>query len=169
MRRLISHLLSITAIAILLFLMCGNFVLAVEAGFKISNLDNREILKSISLQIEEIQKKIDSLWEQYMKMVEKMPLIKEIQNKFKNDMSFGSRGNDVETLQEFLSVFSSSGNVFYPEGLITGYFGKLTEAAVKRFQKQHNLEETGTVNLTTRKILNNLYFSKTERDWFEKQ
>lgn len=56
-----------------------------------------------------------------------------------------SRGNDVKLLQKFLSVYGA-----YPEGLITGYFGPLTEAAVKRFQKKESLEAVGAAGPKTR-------------------
>jgi len=48
----------------------------------------------------------------------------------------GSQNADVTTLQSFLK---SQGSEVYPEGLVTGYFGAKTEAAVGRFQVKHGL------------------------------
>jgi peptidoglycan hydrolase-like protein with peptidoglycan-binding domain len=42
----------------------------------------------------------------------------------------GISGNDIKELQQYLAQDKQ----VYPEGLATGYFGKLTEAAVQRFQ-----------------------------------
>ncbi len=52
----------------------------------------------------------------------------------------GSEGSEVTALQTFLAKDPT----LYPEGLITGYYGSLTEAAVKRFQQKHNIVSAGT-------------------------
>ena len=56
----------------------------------------------------------------------------------------GSSGEDVRRLQVFLSNDPS----VYPEGQITGYYGALTEAAVKRWQVKFNIVSTGTAETT---------------------
>jgi len=50
--------------------------------------------------------------------------------KILNNLKYGMRSPEVKCLQEFLK---SQGPEIYPEGLVTGYFGPLTLAAVKRF------------------------------------
>jgi hypothetical protein len=45
----------------------------------------------------------------------------------------------------------------YPEGQITGYFGELTEKAVKRFQSKYGIRVTGEVGPQTRAKLNELF------------
>lgn len=63
----------------------------------------------------------------------------------------GVTGDDVKTLQAILSADPA----IYPEGLITGYFGRLTAQAVKRFQKKHGIEdELGKIAEKTLKRLN---------------
>lgn len=57
----------------------------------------------------------------------------------------GSSGNDVRQLQEFLAKDKE----VYPDGLITGYFGPLTEAAVKRWQEKHDIEAVGVIGPRT--------------------
>src|SRR3989344_6668378 len=57
----------------------------------------------------------------------------------------GSSGDDVRKLQEFLAKDKN----IYPDGLVTGYFGPLTEAAVKRWQEKHNIESVGIVGPKT--------------------
>ena len=55
----------------------------------------------------------------------------------------GSRGAEVRAIQQKLKergLFKSD---------ITGYYGDLTEAAVKAFQKAHGIKETGTADNAT--------------------
>lgn len=52
---------------------------------------------------------------------------------------FGKRGAAVSELQKFLAQDPA----LYPEGLVTGYFGSLTELAVRRFQKRYGLAQEG--------------------------
>ncbi len=58
----------------------------------------------------------------------------------------GVRNDAVRQLQEFLAQYKE----VYPEGLITGYFGKITEAAVKKWQTQNGIEAVGIVGPKTR-------------------
>lgn len=59
-------------------------------------------------------------------------------------MDFGARGTNVTNLQSFLASNPS----FYPEGLVTGYFGSLTRAAVQRFQAFYGIVSSGTAAST---------------------
>lgn len=54
-------------------------------------------------------------------------------------LKLGSTGDDVSRLQRFLAVDPS----IYPEAQITGYYGVLTEAAVKRWQTRFNIVSSG--------------------------
>lgn len=65
----------------------------------------------------------------------------------------GMTGEEVKLLQIALAADSE----VYPEGLITGYYGKLTANAVKKFQKKHNLEQVGNVGPKTLKKLNEFF------------
>ena len=54
---------------------------------------------------------------------------------FSRNLFFGDRdGKRVRCLQAFLK---SQGPEIYPQGLVTGYFGPLTRAAVARFQEKY--------------------------------
>jgi hypothetical protein len=55
-------------------------------------------------------------------------------------LDFGSRGTNVTNLQDYLK----DNPTFYPEGLVTGYFGSLTRAAVQRFQAFYGIVSSGT-------------------------
>lgn len=69
------------------------------------------------------------------------------------ELKRGMRGEDVELLQEMLATDP----VIYPEGLTTGYYGPLTEKAVKRFQELSGIEdEDGVVGEKTLSKINEL-------------
>lgn len=59
---------------------------------------------------------------------------------------------EVSKLQRFLA----ENRDIYPEGLVTGYFGVLTEAAVKRFQNQNGIASIGIVGPQTRAAIKRL-------------
>lgn len=72
---------------------------------------------------------------------------------FTKTLQKGMSDPEVTTLQQVLKTDSS----IYPEGLVTGYFGSLTEAAVKKFQAKYGLDQVGIVGPATRAKLNSLY------------
>jgi N-acetylmuramoyl-L-alanine amidase len=61
-----------------------------------------------------------------------------------SSLDFGSTGANVTNLQVYLKDNPS----FYPEGLVTGYFGSLTRAAVQRFQAFYGIVSSGTAAST---------------------
>ncbi len=76
---------------------------------------------------------------------------------FERRLSVGSKNDDVENLQKFLSGDAE----LYPEGLVTGFFGPLTEKAIQRFQEKHSIATEGSdgygeVGPITRAKLNTL-------------
>ena len=56
----------------------------------------------------------------------------------------GDSGEDVTRLQQFLA----QDPLIYPERLVTGYYGSLTEAAVRRWQVQFNIVSSGSPETT---------------------
>ncbi len=68
-------------------------------------------------------------------------------------LNMGAKGENVKMLQQLLSQDSS----VYPEGTISGFFGKNTAKAVKRFQKKHGLPQAGNVGPKTLKMLNEIF------------
>ncbi len=69
---------------------------------------------------------------------------------FNTTLKLGSRNSEVTALQTLLAQDST----LYPQGLITGYFGSMTKAAVIRFQSRNGLGADGIVGPMTRSILN---------------
>ncbi len=61
-----------------------------------------------------------------------------------SQMDFGSQGADVTSLQTYLSTNPS----LYPSGLVTGYFGPLTQAGVERFQTAQSIVSSGSPSTT---------------------
>lgn len=69
-----------------------------------------------------------------------------------SNLQRGSRGAQVTLLQQILQKLN-----FFPKDMEpTGYFGPITEEAVREFQKNKNLETVGLVGPKTRKILGGL-------------
>lgn len=65
-------------------------------------------------------------------------------------LQVGMSGSDVTALQTFLATDPS----LYPQGLVTGYFGLLTKAAVSNFQSRNGISAVGRVGPATLPVLN---------------
>lgn len=65
-------------------------------------------------------------------------------------LQLGMRGTDVSDLQRFLATDTT----IYPQGLVTGYFGALTQAAVSRFQARNGIAVVGRVGPLTLAAIN---------------
>ncbi len=63
---------------------------------------------------------------------------------FARNLSFGSTGDDVRKLQEFLA----KDKTIYPEGAVNGYFDVMTQRAVQRFQCKYNIVCSGAPQTT---------------------
>ncbi|MEK7201281.1 MAG: fibronectin type III domain-containing protein [Patescibacteria group bacterium] len=77
---------------------------------------------------------------------------------FVNTWKKGDKDIEIEHLQEILVADKDS----YPEKYVTGYFGSLTEAALKRFQAKHGLPQTGVIDAATQAKLNTVSHSETK-------
>lgn len=73
---------------------------------------------------------------------------------FALQMDEGNSGPEVTKLQTFLAGNSA----IYSEGLVTGYFGPLTKAAVMRFQTAYGISPVGRVGPITLNQLNVVAF-----------
>lgn len=83
------------------------------------------------------------------------PVVQLVSPVFNEDLQLGSRGDDVNRLQE---LFAQDKEI-YPDGLITGYYGQLTAAAVRKFQAKHGISQVGRVGPQTRAKLNEVFGS----------
>ncbi len=59
-------------------------------------------------------------------------------------LDLGASGSQVTELQQFLATDVN----IYPSGLVTGYFGPLTQAGVKRFQAAQGIVSSGSPSTT---------------------
>ncbi len=75
------------------------------------------------------------------------------------ELHLGMQGADIEALQRMLTKDPS----VYPEAKVTGYFGSLTQAAVKRVQQKHGLPQTGIFDVVTRSALSSFSTVQTSK------
>lgn len=88
-----------------------------------------------------------------------------------SSLDFGSTGSQVTELQTYLATNAS----IYPSGLITGFFGPLTRAAVERFQTAQGIVSSGSpqttgygrVGPTTRARINSLLGVGTNQQFWD--
>lgn len=71
------------------------------------------------------------------------------------DLQVGSRGSQVTELQQFLATNSD----IYPAGIVSGYYGTLTQAAVVQFQVAYGISQVGRVGPITRSKINEIMAS----------
>jgi uncharacterized protein YkwD len=76
--------------------------------------------------------------------------------RFERNLSIGSVGSDVERLQTFLSKNTQ----FYPEALVTGYYGEMTNRAIGRLKAEYQITEDA-FGEKTRETLNKLFQEKS--------
>ena len=106
----------------------------------------------------QLQQQIKALEEQVTKLQAEVSSTKTELETIKTELKFtkalrlGTRGDEVTQLQEFLKQFPD----IYPQGLVTGYFGSLTETAVRKFQEKQGIESIGVVGPKTLSQLNKL-------------
>ncbi|MBI2086890.1 MAG: peptidoglycan-binding protein [Candidatus Zambryskibacteria bacterium] len=95
-----------------------------------STADLQALIKQLQAQIAELQAQVQSI---------------KTELKITRALAKGATGDDVKQLQEFLKTIPG----VYPEGLVTGYFGPLTEQAVRRLQEKEGIEAIGIVGPRT--------------------
>ncbi len=66
------------------------------------------------------------------------------------ELQVGMQGEDVRAVQTYLATDVS----IYPEGLVTGYYGLLTQAAVARFQTRNGIAAVGRIGPVTLPVIN---------------
>jgi peptidoglycan hydrolase-like protein with peptidoglycan-binding domain len=111
----------------------------------------QELIQKLQQQIEQLNSQITILRTQLSAVNQTKSEIKGTLQLIKQ-LKSGMSGDDVKLLQEILATDKD----IYPEGLITGYYGKLTEKAVKKFQNLANLEQVGNVGPKTMAKINKL-------------
>ena len=131
------------------FVSAENTEKAEKGNKSATSTENITAIADLQALIEQLQNQIKELQDQLAKMKSEIAEVKE-ELKLTKDLRKGLSDEEVKELQKFLSQFYE----IYPEGLITGYFGPLTEKAIKKFQEQHDIPATGLVGPLTREKIN---------------
>jgi len=123
-------------------------------SFEVENLGNdsridEQVVEDLLQKIAELKRKIASLQLQLAMM--KTSQSNHYCSVFSGDLYYGMTSSDVKCLQQFLTNLGSN---IYPEKLITGYYGPLTKAAVKRYQVLQGIITTGYFGPLTRAAVN---------------
>ena len=106
----------------------------------------QEQIKTLQIQLADLKSKLKTAEKETIVTKQELVTVKQevAQLRLTRSLQRGARGDDVRELQQFLSQFPD----IYPEKLITGFFGFLTEAAVKKFQEKHGITDGGTIETT---------------------
>ncbi len=117
----------------------------------------KNLTAAVDLQslIEKLQNQIKELQEQLAKLKTDVEEVKE-ELKLTKNLYKGLSDEEVKKLQGFLKQYVE----VYPEGLVTGYYGPLTEKAVKKFQEKYDIPTTGLVGPMTREKIKELSSEK---------
>lgn len=146
----------IIGILIITCILLGGLSTPILARTAKTSLSIQELIQSLRQQIETLYAMVVELQSELniIKQKEVKEETKEVKETLKllRYLQRGMTGEDVELLQEILSTDSE----IYPEGLVTGFFGPLTEKAVKRFQKKAAIEQVGVVGPKTTSKLNEI-------------
>ncbi len=150
----------IISIAIGATMLGGSLILPVAAFAQgITASEKQEMIEKLKKQISEMQIKVDELKAREKALQDARKVVQEAAKDVRAtarlltlQLRRGMSGDEVKDLQEFLADDSD----VYPEGLITGFFGPMTENAVRKFQKKHNIESIGEVGPKTRARIHEL-------------
>ncbi len=152
MNKIISIFVSVTVLAGILCVPLST------KAVEVSTTSLEEFIQLLKQQIEALRVKILELQEDLVSLKDAKKEVKEVTKEIKETIRINKRlwrgmsNEDVRLLQEILATDPE----IYPEGLITGYFGPLTERAVKRFQKKMGVEQVGLVGPKTLAKINEL-------------
>ncbi len=138
-------------------LLCGVAFLALIPLLNVSAeaTTTSATIQALLDQIKVLQTQIESLQSQVLTLNQAKQEIKgEVQEVLSlvRSLHRGMTGDDVKVLQEMLSTDPE----IYPEGLTTGYFGRLTEKAVRKFQQKVGIDIVGVVGPKTKAKLNEI-------------
>lgn len=131
-------------LAVLLFLITLNPSLVfAQSNFSSSTAELQTQIQDLLKQVQSLQQQVTALKVELGQQPE--TAAPAVPPELTRNLSRGSSGDDIRGLQEFLSQDKE----IYPEGLVTGYFGPLTEAAVKRWQEKNGVESAGAIGPKT--------------------
>lgn len=130
-------------------LITGSIVLGLFFSFSLPATVQAQTMEELQAQIQQLLEQVQSLQAQLGVAQEENTQLREAL-RIERQLDRGDEGEDVETLQEILATDPS----VYPEGLVTGYFGPLTERAVQKFQGKFGISQVGRVGPQTMEHIN---------------
>lgn len=126
-----------------------HFVFAQTASSTLTSAQVAELILQLQAQIKELQQQLVVIQQTASPEVTTSTEFVAV-SAFTQTLARGMFSEEVKELQRLLAQNPE----IYPEGVVSGYFGALTEEAVKRFQESHRLESVGVVGPKTRALLN---------------
>jgi peptidoglycan hydrolase-like protein with peptidoglycan-binding domain len=118
-------------------------------GFQVASAE--ETTTTTSTSNTEMLAKIQDLMKLIADLQAKLTAARGEISELMSDLKVGATGDDVLKAQELLA---SDPTIFGVKP--TGYFGPLTEAAIKKFQEQYGLPVTGVLDEATREVMKEL-------------
>ena len=125
----------------------------VALGLAITTLVWAAPMMTSAATTDELQAQINALLQQIAALQAQLQIGGTASACFTKTLKFGMSDSEVTALQTSLKGDAT----VYPEGLVTGYFGSLTQKAVKAFQTKYGIDPVGQVGPITRAKLNSLY------------
>ena len=110
-----------------LVMLMGNSAVSAQTGSQ----NSQTLIQQLQNQIAQLKNQIEALRAARSAVLETRGEIKDTVTLIR-ELREGMIGDDVRVLQALLAADSD----VYPEGLITGYYGRLTAQAVRKFQKK---------------------------------
>ncbi|OGD30762.1 hypothetical protein A2833_00815 [Candidatus Azambacteria bacterium RIFCSPHIGHO2_01_FULL_44_55] len=141
----------------IIFLLLLFFVLIIGMVFvnptfaQIAQKDVQALIQQLLEQVKSLQEQVSKLQAEVSSTKIELEAVK-TELRFTKALRLGATGDEVKQLQEFLKQFPE----IYPQGLVSGYFGPLTETAVRKFQEKQGIEAIGIVGPKTIAKLNEL-------------
>lgn len=123
------------------FVFAGSNTIFAQTG----NVSVQTLIQQLQAQIAQLKSQLETLRAAQSAIRDTRGEIKDTATTLIRQLREGMSGDDVKALQALLAADAD----VYPEGLITGYYGRLTANAVKRFQKKKGLPEVGHVGPKT--------------------
>ena len=110
-----------------------------------SSQDEAQRIEQLQKQLNELLQKIAQVKALLEKLNNQKALKITCQTGFDKSMALGDKGDNVKCLQTFLA---GQGSDIYPAGLVSGFYGFLTQQAVARFQAKYASEILTPLGLT---------------------